>query len=63
MIKKYFPTIDRSKFIEMFNTKPFTKGDRREITKSFQYHKFYLFTEYFKQWKKIFYIEVKKFLS
>lgn len=57
VIKKYFPTINRSKYIEMFINKPFGSGDKREITKSFQFHKFYLFTDYFKQWEKIFYID------
>lgn len=57
VITKYFKTIDRSKFIDMFKNKSFTKGDKREINKSFQYHKFYLFTEYFKKWNKIFYID------
>lgn len=57
VILKYFPKIDRTKFIEMFKTKPFVEGDKREITKSFQFHKFYLFDEYFKNWNKIFYID------
>lgn len=55
---KYFPTIDRTRFIEMFKIKPFVLGDGREITKTFQFHKFYLFDKYFKQWDKIFYIDV-----
>jgi len=57
VILKYFPKIDRSKYINMFKEKPFIEGDKREITKSFQYHKFYLFDEYFKNWNKIFYID------
>ena len=54
---KYFPTINRTQFLEMFKIKPFVEGDKREITKTFQFHKFYLFNEYFKQWDKIFYID------
>lgn len=54
---KYFPKIDRTKFINMFKETPFIEGDKREITKSFQFHKFYLFDRYFKNWNKIFYID------
>ena len=46
IILKYFPKIDRTKFIEMFNQNPFKEGDKREITKSFQFHKLYLFNSY-----------------
>lgn len=57
IILKYFPKINRTKFIEMFMSNPFIEGDKREITKSFQFHKFYLFDIYFKNWNKIFYID------
>ena len=57
VILQFFPTIDRTSFTEMFKNNPFTKGDKREITKTFQYHKFYVFHEYFKNWDKIFYID------
>lgn len=58
VITKYFPKINRNKYIEILKIKPFIEGDSREITKTFQYHKFYLFNEYFKKWDKIFYIDV-----
>jgi hypothetical protein len=57
VILKYFPKINRDKFTQMFRENPFVDGDKREITKTFQFHKFYLFSEYFKQWDKIFYID------
>lgn len=57
VILKFFPKIDRTKFLDMFREKPFIGGDKREITKTFQYHKFYLFDKFFKKWKKIFYID------
>ena len=57
VILKYFPKINRTKYVNMFIEKPFIEGDKREITKSFQFHKFYLFNEYFKKWNKIFYID------
>lgn len=59
---KYFPTIDRTKFTDMFKIKPFVEGDKREITKTFQFHKFHLFNEYFKKWDKIFYIDVGMYI-
>ncbi len=58
VIIKYFEDIDRSKYLKLFEEKPFQEGDKREITKVFQYHKFHLFNIYFKQWDKIFYIDV-----
>ncbi len=57
VILKYFPRINRSKYTNMFIKNPFTEGDKREITKTFQFHKFYVFSEYFKQWDKVFYID------
>ena len=54
---KYFPTVDRTKFLKLFKENPFKEGDKREVTKSFQFHKLYLFDTYFKQWEKVFYID------
>ena len=62
VILKFFPKIDRTKFLEMFRENPFKEGDKREITKTFQYHKFYLFDKYFKNWKKIFYIDAGMYI-
>jgi len=57
VIIKYFKTIDRSQYIQKFIEKPFKEGDKREITKSFQFHKFYIFDHYFKKWEKVLYID------
>lgn len=52
---KHFPDIVfNDKFLSYFNT---IKRDGLWRNKIFQYHKFYLFDEYFKQWKYIFYLD------
>lgn len=56
VIVKYFPDIDRSSIIEILKDKPVSL-DGREFTKSFQWHKIYIFDIYFKQWKKCLYID------
>jgi hypothetical protein len=53
---KYFEDIDRSEIIEVLKANPL-KGDGREITKTFQWHKLYCFDVYFKKWEKCFYID------
>jgi hypothetical protein len=58
VIYKFFPRINRDNILLQLANKPFQQGDKREILKHFQYHKFYLFNTFFKQWKKVFYIDV-----
>jgi hypothetical protein len=55
-IIKYFPTIDRSIFVEKFKIRPITDNGV-EIQKVFQWHKLHCFDTYFKQWNKCFYID------
>jgi len=55
LIIKYFPTIDRSKEIEIYKNTPISDG--REINKTFQFHKIHCFDIYFKQWDVCFYID------
>jgi len=55
IIVKYFPEIDRNEIIEKLKQKPI--GDGREISKTVQWNKLFLFKNYFKFWKHCFYID------
>jgi len=52
IITKHFPDINLDQIIEKIN-----KLDSPRKHKLFQFHKFYLFHQYFKQWNKVFYID------
>ena len=55
---KTFENIDLSYVLRKINEKPFLQSiDRRELTKTFQWHKLHIFDTYFKQWKHILYID------
>ena len=58
IIYKFFNRINRDSVLEQLSIKPFQQGDKREIIKHFQFHKFYLFDVFFKKWKRVFYIDV-----
>lgn len=55
---KTFENIDLSYVLGKINENPFKQTlDRRELTKTFQWHKLHIFDTYFKQWKNILYID------
>lgn len=55
---QYFPDIKFSdNFNNKFNTLHRTHWTEKFLTKKFQYHKFNIFNQYFKQWKFILYID------
>ncbi len=58
VICKYFDLIDTSLIFEKYNQKPFNNANYGMINKLFQYHKFYIFDEYFKNWDYVLYIDV-----
>jgi hypothetical protein len=56
VIPKYFKDIDLSEIVNKLKKKPYNGLDRK-LRKLFCFHKFHLFTNYFKFWDKIFYID------
>ena len=56
IVKKYDP-IDIQPILTKITERPFTDTDGRELTKQIQWQKLNIFHTYFKQWRKIFYID------
>jgi len=56
VILKEFPTIDTSSIINFLDLNPNSDFERLR-NKMIQYHKFYMFDVYFKQWDKLLYID------
>lgn len=56
IVKKYHP-IDIQPILTKITERPFTDTDGRELTKQIQWQKLNIFHTYFKQWRKIFYID------
>jgi len=56
VILKEFPTIDTSSIIKYLDSHPKSEFERLR-NKMIQYHKFYMFDVYFKQWDKLLYID------
>lgn len=56
LIEKKFPPIDKSIMIQKIGN-GFTDGDKREINKLNQWEKLHVFDEYFKQWKRIVFLD------
>lgn len=56
IIPKYFKDIYLDDIVKKLKNKPY-KGLDRKLGKLFCFHKFHLFTNYFKFWNKIFYID------
>ena len=56
VIPKYFPDIDLKEVIRKLKDKG-GKGLDRKLNKTFCFHKFHLFKNYFKNWDKIFYLD------
>jgi len=57
VILKQFPKIDTSSVEKSINSMNNSLKFKQLRNKMFQYHKFYAFDKYFKQWDKIFYID------
>lgn len=56
IIVKHFPDIQFPEgFLRVNNT--LRKSDGRNITKKFQWHKMHLFSTFFKQWDRVFYLD------
>jgi len=56
VILKEFPTINTSSVINFLDSKQNSNFERLR-NKMIQYHKFYIFDKYFKQWEKVLYID------
>ena len=54
--EKKFPIIDKTLLLEKIRN-GFTDGDKREITKLTQWEKLHVFDEYFKQWKRVVFLD------
>jgi len=57
IIPKYFSDIDRTRENRLLREAPGTV--ETQITKGFQFHKFYCFSEFFKRWDKVLYLDSK----
>jgi hypothetical protein len=57
VMPKYFPEIDRSEALERLRVVPHTS--EVAFTKPFQFHKVHVFDAFFKQWKKVLYVDTK----
>jgi hypothetical protein len=55
---KFFDLIDTSFVLEKYLQRPFNSSNFGMVNKYFQFHKFYLFDNYFKSWDFILYIDV-----
>lgn len=56
---KFFELIDISYILQKIKERPFTETDGRELNKTFQWHKIYLFHSYFKKWDIVFYLDIE----
>lgn len=54
---KKFPRLDLTHLIEQINKHPFINSDRREYNKLTQWEKLHIFDDYFRNWKRVFFVD------